>query len=74
MFDEEGFLKVEIAKKLKVDPKTISRWFKARDEADAPAVQELAVGPDIVLPLPAPTPPVMSGTNGYRLPEVTPDQ
>lgn len=51
----------ELASRVGVDDRTVRRWFPPK-RAEVPT---LDLRPDVVLPLPAPTPPVMSGTNGH---------
>lgn len=55
---------VEIARKLGVADKTVSRWFKARDASDDP--EEQASGPDIPAPFASAVPRVLAGVNGYH--------
>lgn len=66
MRDEDDLTHSAIARKLSVSEKTIGRWFKAREKAEE-AQQTLALGPDVLLPLPEPKAPVMSGTNGHHI-------
>jgi transposase-like protein len=54
----------EIARKLGVADKTVSRWFKARESADGPA--ERSSGPDILPTFTLPREPVTTPVNGYH--------
>lgn len=65
--DENGLTHELIARRLNVTSRTVERWFQKREQSAAGDDKELALRPNIVVPLPAPAPPVMSGTNGYHL-------
>jgi hypothetical protein len=65
--DDDGLTYELIARRLNVTTRTIERWFKKREQVAAGDDKELAMRPDILTVLPAPRPPVTSGTNGHRI-------